>query len=111
LFSPVGSNTVDLTFFVPGSDTPALVRGFGAVYTDVDQDHTAFEYFAKDGSSLGKFAVPLADKGLSFLGVAFEKPIVARVRIEYGTVALGPDDSKENDAAVMDDFIYGEPVP
>ena len=109
LFSPVGSNLVDLTFFVPGTQTPALVRGFGAVYTDVDSDHTAFEYFDKDDKSLGMFKVPLADNGLSFLGVAFEQPVVARVRIEYGTVALGPNDSPKNDAAVMDDFIYGEP--
>lgn len=110
LFSPVGSNIVDAVFFVPGTQTPALVRGFGAVYTDVDTDHTAFEYFDKNGKSLGQFAVPLSNNGLSFLGVAFDEPIVARVRIEYGTVALGPDDSAENDVAVMDNFIYGEPV-
>lgn len=110
LFSPVGSNIVDATFFVPGTQTPALVRGFGAVYTDVDTDHTAFEYFDQAGNSLGQFAVPLSNNGLSFLGVAFDTPIVARVRIEYGTVALGPDDGADNDVAVMDNFIYGEPV-
>jgi hypothetical protein len=109
LFSPIGSNIVDLTFFVPGTRTQATVRGFGAVYTDVDQEHTAFEYFDKNGKSLGKFAVPIANNGLSFLGVVFESPKVARVRIEYGTVALGPDDSPANDVSVMDDFIYGEP--
>ena len=110
LFSPVGSNIVEATFFVPGTKTPARVRGFGAVYTDVDQDHTAFEYFDKDGQSLGKFPVPIANNGLSFLGVVFDQPIVARVRIEYGTVALGPNDDADHDAAVMDNFIYGEPV-
>jgi hypothetical protein len=109
MFSPIGSNIVDLNFFVPGTQTPALVQGFGAVYIDVDTDHTAFEYFDKDGVSLGQFKVPLSNNGYSFLGVAFDAPIVARVRIEYGTVALGPDDSAENDVAVMDDFIYGEP--
>lgn len=109
MFSPVGSNIVDLTFFVPGTKTPALVRGFGAVYIDVDTEHTAFEYFDKEGRSLGKFKVPIANNGFSFLGVAFAQPIVARVRIEYGTVALGPNDSAINDVAVMDDFIYGEP--
>jgi serine/threonine protein kinase len=31
LFSPVGSNVVDLTFFVAGTQQPALVRGFGAI--------------------------------------------------------------------------------
>jgi hypothetical protein len=109
LFSPIGSNIVDLTFAVPGTQTPALVRGFGALYTDIDTQHTAFEYFDSTGRSLGQFAVPIANNGLSFLGVAFDRPIVARVRIAYGTVALGPNDSLENDVAVMDDFIYGEP--
>jgi hypothetical protein len=111
LFSPIGSNVVDLTFFVPGTQTPAVVRGFGAVYTDIDTDHTAFEYFDKDGKSLGQFKAPIANSGLSFLGVVFEQSVVARVRIAYGTSALGPDDSATYDVAVMDDFIYGEPQP
>ena len=55
MFSPVGSNVVDLTFVVPGSETPALVHGFGAVYIDVDQAHTAFEYFDVNDKSLGKY--------------------------------------------------------
>jgi hypothetical protein len=111
LFSPIGSNVVDLTFFVPGSNTPAAVRGFGAVYTDVDTNHTAFEYFDKDGNSLGTFETPVADGGLSFLGVVFPEPIVYRVQIRYGTAALGPEDSADADVAVMDNFIYGEPQP
>jgi hypothetical protein len=111
LFSPIGSNIVDLTFFVPGAQTPAQVRGFGAVYTDIDTDHTAFEYFDNNGRSLGQFKAPIANNGLSFLGVAFDQAVVARVRITYGTVALGPDDSADTDVAVMDDFIYGEPQP
>jgi hypothetical protein len=109
MFSPIGSNIVDLEFFVPGTDTPAVVRGFGAVYADVDTDHTAFEYFDAAGKSLGQFKTPIANNGLSFLGVAFPEPIVRRVRIAYGTAALGPDDGPGNDVAVMDDFIYGEP--
>jgi hypothetical protein len=109
MFSPVGSNIVDLTFFVPGTKTPAVVRGFGAVYADVDTDHTAFEYFDAADKSLGKFATPIANNGLSFLGVVFPEPVVHRVRIAYGTAALGPNDGTANDVAVMDDFIYGEP--
>lgn len=109
LFSPVGSNIADVTFFVPGTDIPAAVRGFGAVYTDIDTDHTAFEYFDAAGKSLGKYGAPIANNGLSFLGVAFKDPIIARVRVAYGTVALGPDDGPGVDVAVMDNFIYGEP--
>ena len=111
LFSPVGgSNLVVITFFVPGTNTPATVRGFGAVYTDVDTDHTAFEYFDVNGNSLGQFQTPIADSGLSFLGVAFDDAIVARVEVKYGTGALGPEDGAGGvDVAVMDNFIFGEP--
>lgn len=111
LFSPVGgSNLVTITFFVPGSNTPAAVRGFGAVYADVDTDHTAFEYFDKDGNSLGSFQTPIADNGLSFLGVAFDEAIVFSVEVRYGTGALGPNDGDGGvDVAVMDNFIFGEP--
>lgn len=112
LFSPVGSNIVNMNFFIPGTNTPAAVRGFGAVYTDVDTNHTAFEYFDIDGQSLGKFETPIADNGLSFLGVVFPEPLVFRVEVRYGTGALGPDDGAGGvDVAVMDNFIFGEPQP
>ena len=111
LFSPVGgSNLVEITFFVPGTNTPATVRGFGAVYADVDTAHTAFEYFDVNGNSLGQFETPIADNGLSFLGVVFDEPIVFRVEVKYGTGALGPNDGEGGvDVAVMDNFIFGEP--
>lgn len=110
VFSPVGSNVVDLRFYVPGSTTPAVVKGFGAIYIDVDrQENTAFEYFDIDDNSLGVYATPLLNEGHVFLGVIFETPIVHRVRIEYGNSPLGPNDGASVDVAVMDDFIFGEP--
>ena len=112
LFSPVGSNVVNLRFHVPGTSKRGVVKGFGAVYTDIDRRHnTAFQYFDARGRSLGKFAVPVSQLGLSFLGVVFRRARVARVRIEYGSGKLGPNESKSYDVAVMDDFIYGEPRP
>ena len=112
LFSPVGSNVANLTFRVPGTARRAVVRGFGAVYTGIDRaENTAFQYFDRRGRSLGRFAVPVGRDRLSFLGVVFTTAVVARVRIEYGSGPLGPDDGAAVDAAVMDDFIYGEPVP
>ena len=111
LFSPIGSNIVDITFFVPGTSTPAVTRGFGAIYTDVDDDNnTAFEFFDATGQSLGSFTSPVLSNGMSFLGISYPDNIVSRVRIEYGNSALGPDDGNGIDVAVMDDFIYGEPV-
>ncbi|MEO6038815.1 MAG: hypothetical protein ABIQ93_10410 [Saprospiraceae bacterium] len=110
LFSPVGSNIADIRFFVPGTTTKAVVRGFGAVYVDVDRvENTAFEYFDINDQSLGTYATPILDKGHVFLGVAFPEAIVHRVRIEYGNSPLGPNDGGGVDVSVMDNFIYGEP--
>jgi hypothetical protein len=111
LFSPIGSNVVNLTFHVPGTTTRAVVRGFGAVYTDVDRtENTAFRFYGAGGRLLGRYTVPPAPGRLSFLGVRFARRVVARVRIEYGSGPLGPADGVNGyDAAVMDDFIYGEP--
>jgi hypothetical protein len=112
LFSPIGSNVVNLRFNVPGTKRRAAVRGFGAVYTGVDVEETAaFELFDAKNRRLGTFDVPVSEDGYSFLGIAYKRPIVARVRIVYGTSELGPDDSTQYDVAVMDDFIYGEPQP
>ena len=48
--------------------------------------------------------VPAAPGSLSFLGVVFRDPVVARIRIVYGNRPLGPDESSRVDVAVMDDF-------
>jgi hypothetical protein len=116
LFSPIGSNVTDATFFVPGAgNIPATVNGFGAVFTDVDlPTSTSIELFDEQGVSLGLFFAPPANNGLSFVGVVFDAgERVARVRITSGNVAPGPDDDPMSsvDVAVMDDFIYGEPMP
>jgi hypothetical protein len=112
LFSPIGSNIVDITFFIPGApDEPALTRGFGAIYTDVDETHSSFEFFGEDDVSLGTFFVPTNPEGLSFLGVLFDNSVVKRIRITYGNSPLGPTDGGDVDVAVMDDFIFAEPQP
>lgn len=110
LFSPVGSNIADIRFYVPGSDVKAVVRGFGAVYVDVDRvENTAFEYFDINDKSLGTYATPVLNNGHVFLGVLFPDAVVHRVRIEYGNSPLGPNDGGNIDVSVMDNFIYGEP--
>jgi hypothetical protein len=114
LFTAIGSNIVDVSFFIPGSSTPALTQGFGAVFTDVDlTDTTSLMFFGATGQLLGTFFVPSAvgNQTFSFLGVDFGSPDVSRVRITNGNVALGPNESGALDLVVMDDFIYGEPVP
>ena len=109
LFSALGSNIVDVSFVVPGSNTQAAVNGFGSVSTDVDlANTTSIQYFNVSNTSLGTFFVPTAPQGLSFLGVSGFADGVARVRITNGNGPLtGAAQGFEN--VVMDDFIYGEP--
>lgn len=127
LFTPVGSNVTEALFFVPGTNgaVPATVTGFGAVFTDVDQPDgsgpskkkgnrgasTLIEYFGADGKVLFSSFVPASpgDGSLSFFGIVFDEPLIARVRITTGDTAPGPDDDEKHDIVMMDDFIYGEP--
>jgi hypothetical protein len=115
LFVSLLDPAYEVKFFVPGTNRPAVVSGFGAVFTDVDlADHSAIEYFGVDGQSLGRYAVPAAsgDQTFSFLGVSFPgAPAVARVKVTAGDVALdGGGEPFGKDAVAADDFLYGEPV-
>lgn len=115
LFTAVGSNVVDVAFFVPGTATPATVGAFGAVFTDVDvANATSLQFFDAAANSLGTVAVPASAGSAtqSFAGVVFNAgERVARVRITSGNAALGPgvNDGGGTDLVVMDDFIYAEP--
>src|SRR5262249_14713403 len=124
LFSPVGSNVSCVKFFLPGGgELPASTNAFGAVFSDVDQQNglgfearydrtnTVVEYYGVYGELLYRAEVP-ASPGtatLSFFGVIFKDPRIAKVKIVTGDVAPGPNDGRK-DIVMMDDFIYGEPV-
>ena len=115
LFTAIGSNIVNVTFFTPGFATAALTRGFGSIFSDLDlKDETSIEYFDRSGNSLGVWYAPAAtgDETFSFLGVDFGANVVRRVRITNGTAALGAGviETAERDLVVMDDFIFGEPA-
>jgi len=138
VFTPVGSNVTDVTFFIPGSPAAAaVVTAFGAVFSDVDFCcYTQIEFFGLDGREPDAAAPPLftevvpgpggifppASKsgGLSFLGVQFDAgELITRARISTGNRALGPNGPNDGDpggaflppvdVVVMDDFIYSEP--
>jgi hypothetical protein len=113
LFTATGSNITDVTFFVPGTTTPAWTSGFGAVFSDVDvATATSIQYFDLLGNSLGTFFAQSigGNETLSFLGVLFNAgEQIGRVRITSGNQILAPGNFL-SDLTVMDDFIYGEPV-
>ena len=113
LFTPIGSNIMDVNFFVPGTLTPAATVGFGSVFTDVDlANTTSIEYFDFfNNTSLGIFFAPdiAGNETLSFLGVSFADSLIGRVRITNGNQILAAGNTNE-DLVVMDEFIYGEPL-
>ncbi|MEL7354030.1 MAG: hypothetical protein AAF171_12435 [Cyanobacteria bacterium P01_A01_bin.116] len=112
LFTPIGTNVLDVNFFVSGSDVAATTNGFGAVFTDVDlADSTTLEFYDVEGNLLGSSFVPAASEGLSFYGETFDEGNLFSVRIISGNTPIGPDDDPDNgvDVVVMDNFIYGEP--
>lgn len=53
LFTAIGSTVMDVNFFLPGTSIPAAVRGFGVVFSDVEQaGTTALQFFDIAGNSL-----------------------------------------------------------
>jgi hypothetical protein len=121
IFAVIGSTTMDVTFARAGIGDAAVTRGFGAVFSDVEFSaatssvFTRLDYYDRADNLIGSVDAPVSGNlGLSFAGMVFDSPIVARVRITLGDSFLTPDLTYAGggtDGVVMDDFIYGEPVP
>jgi hypothetical protein len=116
LFTIRGSNVCEISFFIPGTNIPATVNGFGAVFTDVDSTSTIMQFYDDKGKLLAtpNGPVPAADKGLSFEGVSFNDGTrISKVVLVLGNIPLsaGIVDGANDifDVVAMDDFIYGEP--
>jgi len=114
LFTPLGSNVFDVFFFVPGTATPATVKGFGLMLMDVDvASTTSLQFFDANNVSMGNFAAPALSGGISFLGgfVGDHQTRIGRVRVVLGNTMPGANDNNgSSDIVVADDFIYGEPL-
>lgn len=122
LFASMGSPIVDVVFSVPGTPAAAAtVRGFGVVFSDVDYTgSSSMEFFDPSGASLGLFSVQGVNPApstansqgsFSFLGVSFSAgERIARVRITSGSKGIDGNFVGLDDAVVMDDFIFAEPL-
>lgn len=105
MFTPVGGTEFDVVFFDPANPAErALTRGLGVVFTDVERSGTTMSFFDSSDSLLWEGeAIAGNNASLSFLGAIFDDAEVARVRINAGIGGF--------DQVVMDDFIFGEPIP
>ena len=111
----LGANVMGIRFFVPGTNTAATVKGFGAVFTDVDRSHTTkLEFLDRDGKVIFVTFAPRGTQGsksLSFVGVTTNADIW-EVRITAGNAPLSSKtrDGRAYDLVVMDDLLYAEPT-
>jgi hypothetical protein len=105
-------NTIIVEFFVPGTNIPATVSGFGAVATDVDiGGRSLIRCFTTNGGQTDQ-GFQVASNGLSFVGISFNAgERISKCFINSGNqrLASGNIDAAGIDLVAMDDFIYGEP--
>lgn len=117
LFIAKAARTMEVVFFIPGTNIPATVSGFGAVFCDVDNgpptNGSLIRFIGTNGKQLTSVTVPVSNNGLSFAGVSFNAgERIAKVVIEFGNADLSASNTDGVggvDVVAMDDFIYGEP--
>ena len=115
-FANISSSLWDAEFQVAGQAVAATVKGFGAVFADVDLGNSTFLEFFHDDKSLGKYFVPAKAGGsnFSFLGVYFKNEKITRVSVGHdGKLNEGQNDISNGgtrDLIGLDDFLYDEPI-
>lgn len=116
LFTAVNSNIMDVHFFVPGTSIAATTSAFGAIFVDVEVAAlTKLEFFNEsDALIFARDALVAGNQGLSFLGAAANNgERISRVRLTSGLntiVSNGVLGNSNDEAVVMDDFLYAEPL-
>jgi len=116
LFTAVNSNITDVTFFLPGTNTPATTSAFGAIFTDIElAGSTKMQFFDENNTLIyTRDAQVAGNQGQTFLGaVANAGERISRVRLQSGTntiVSNGVLGNQTDDIVVMDDFLYAEPT-
>ena len=114
LFTAVNSNITDVSFFLPGTSTPAKTTAFAVVFLDVETaGSTKLEFFDDTNSLIfSRAALVAGNQGFSFLGATTENGSISRVRITSGVNTIqsnGVLGNPNDDIVVMDDFLYAEP--
>ncbi len=118
IMTPRLTSMLEIHFFIPGTNIPATVKGFGIVFVDADStlsgQRSIIRCYDTKGAQMGSFAPLPSNNGFSFVGVSFNgaNERIARCTIEAGNVRLQADtfDGQNSfDIVAMDDFIFGEP--
>jgi hypothetical protein len=116
LFTAIGSNITDVSFFVPGTSIGATTNAFGVVFVDAEvAGDTRIQFFDQNNDLIYSHDAPVGgNQGLSFLGaIADDGETISRVRITSGLNTIESDGvlgNPNDDVVVMDDFIFAEPV-
>jgi PEP-CTERM motif len=112
----VRGNVTDVTFFLPGTNIPAVTTAFGLIFVDVEvSGDTTLQFFGESNHVIfSRNALSDGNRGLTFLGaVATGGESISRVRMTSGAntiAANGVLGNPTSDVVVMDDFLYAEPV-
>jgi len=113
VFSPYGSNIVQIYFYKPGTDLPATVSAFGAIFNDVESGATRMDFFRYDGSLMATTILAPAASGVSqFSGMTLapDDAPIGHVVITLGSDRLVFNNLEPaNDLVVMDDITFAEP--
>lgn len=117
LLISTSSNVSEVEFKVAGTNTNAFVKGFGIIFSDVDDANSTFLEFFNGNTSLGVVKAPVKKPGaaFSFLGAFFPESQVTRIKITAGNAKLAAgvkdlSDGGTKDLVAYDDFFYSEPI-
>lgn len=120
LWAPFNSNIATLQVVAPtsltGAAVPAVTRGLGVEFVNVENSGTTIQYYSGDAPLLAQpLQVPTGTT--SFAGLLFSEPVVTRVVITLGTAKIfsfdgtnvTPDNTASNTLAAGDDVVVAEP--